>query len=125
MALRFFRQTATIDLSETHAAADGGIHIAALGGIWMLAVFGFAGLSFRDDGLEIDPRLPAGWDSLAFRVQWRGRRLRFSIDQAQQTVESTLEAGEPMTLTIGGEARLLGPAASLVASTRRAGVPAC
>jgi trehalose/maltose hydrolase-like predicted phosphorylase len=125
MALRFFRQTAAIDLSETHPTADGGIHIAALGGIWMLAVFGFAGLSFRDGGIAIDPRLPPGWESLAFRVQWRGRRLRFSIDQAKRTVESTLEAGEPMTLTIGGEARLLGSAASLVASTRRAGVPAC
>jgi trehalose/maltose hydrolase-like predicted phosphorylase len=122
MALRFFRQTAAIDLSETHAAADGGIHIAALGGIWMLAVFGFAGLSFRDGGIEIDPRLPADWDSLAFRVQWRGRRLRFSIDQAKQTIESTLEAGEPMTLTIAGKRRLLGSVATLVTSTKRAGI---
>src|SRR5664279_4862993 len=38
MALRYFRQTAAIDLADTHAAIDGGVHIAALGGIWMLAV---------------------------------------------------------------------------------------
>ncbi len=117
MALRFFRQTAAIDLAETHAGADGGIHIAALGGIWMLAVFGFGGLSFGDDGIAIDPRLPVGWGSLAFRVQWRGRRLRFSIDRAEQTVEATLEAGEPMTLTMCGEPRLLGSDARLVVST--------
>jgi trehalose/maltose hydrolase-like predicted phosphorylase len=125
MALRFFRQTAAIDLSETQASADGGIHIAALGGMWMLAVFGFAGLSFGDGGIAIDPRLPPGWDSLVFRVQWRGRRLRFRIDQSKQAVEATLEAGEPMTVTVAGEPGLLGSAASLVASTRSAGVPAC
>jgi trehalose/maltose hydrolase-like predicted phosphorylase len=117
MALRFFRQTAAIDLADTHATADGGVHIAALGGLWMLAVFGFAGLSFGDDGIAIDPRLPAGWDSLVFRVQWRGRRLRLSIDQVKRTVESTLEEGEPMTLTIGGERRQLDSAATLVTST--------
>ncbi|MDQ2765115.1 MAG: glycoside hydrolase family 65 protein, partial [Pseudomonadota bacterium] len=57
-------QTAAIDLAETRVAADGSIHVAALGGIWMLGVFGFAGLSLRDDGIAIDPRLPAGWRSL-------------------------------------------------------------
>ena len=72
MALRFFRQTAAIDLADTHAATDGGVHIAALGGIWMLAVFGFAGVSFRNDDLTIDPRLPAGWRRLTFRFNGAG-----------------------------------------------------
>jgi trehalose/maltose hydrolase-like predicted phosphorylase len=124
MALRLFRQTAAIDLADTQTGADGGIHIAALGGLWMLAVFGFAGLSFGDDGMEIDPRLPPGWDSLAFRVQWRGRRLRLTIDQRKPAVEATLEEGEPMTLIIGGERRRLGSAATIVASTTRAGMEA-
>jgi hypothetical protein len=47
MALRYFRQTAAIDLADTHVAIDGGVHIAALGGVWLTAVFGFAGLSLR------------------------------------------------------------------------------
>ncbi len=73
MALRFFQQTAEIDLGDTHLGSGGGVHIAAQGGIWMLAVFGFAGLSLRDDGIAIDPNLPTAWDSLAFGVQWRQR----------------------------------------------------
>ncbi len=44
MALRYFRETAATDLADTHAAIDGGVHIAAQGGIWLTAVFGFAGL---------------------------------------------------------------------------------
>ena len=91
MALRYFRQTAAIDLADTHVAIDGGVHIAALGGIWLTAVFGFAGLSLQSDGVAIDPQLPASWRSLGFGLQWRGRRLKIRIDQAKQCLEATLE----------------------------------
>jgi trehalose/maltose hydrolase-like predicted phosphorylase len=104
MALRYFRQTAAIDLTDTHVASDGGVHIAALGGMWMLAVFGFGGVSLRDNAIAIDPQLPAAWRSLVFKIQWRHRHLRIRIDQDKQVVEATLEAGEPMTLVVGGEA---------------------
>jgi trehalose/maltose hydrolase-like predicted phosphorylase len=87
MALRYFQQTAAIDLADTHVAIDGGIHIAALGGIWMTAVLGFAGVSLRHDGIALDPQLPPNWRSLAFGVQWRGRSLKIRIDQAKQIVE--------------------------------------
>ena len=114
MALRFFRQTAAIDLADTHAATDGGVHIAALGGLWMLAVFGFAGLSWRDDGLAIDPQLPKEWRSLKFRVQWRQRSLVLSLDPGQQTVEAIVEAGEPMVLFVGGRPNQISSAATAV-----------
>ncbi len=118
MALRFFRRTEAIDLADTHAATDGGVHIAALGGIWMLAVFGFAGLSLSNDGLAIDPRLPAGWHCLTFRVQWRGRSLRISVDPGKQTVEAIVEAGEPMALFVGGEPNQISSDATLVIPIR-------
>ncbi len=107
MAMRFFQQTATIDLGDARGPSDEGVHIAALGGIWMLAVFGFAGLSVRDEGLALEPRLPEGWESLAFRVQWRGREVHFRIDQGGSAVAATLEAGEPMTLVLAGQSREL------------------
>ncbi len=102
MALRYFRQTAAIDLADTHVAIDGGVHIAALGGVWLTAVFGFAGLSLRSDGVAINPQLPKGWSSLGFGCQWRGRRLKIRIDQSKQCLEATLEKGEPMTLVVSG-----------------------
>ena len=83
-------------------AIDGGIHIAAFGGVWLTAVFDFVGLSLRNDGVTIDPLLPVGWSSLGFGLQWRGRRLKMRIDQAKQCLEATLEKGEPMTLVVSG-----------------------
>jgi trehalose/maltose hydrolase-like predicted phosphorylase len=106
-ALRHFQRTAAIDLADTHATSDDGVHIAALGGIWQMAVLGFAGLSLRRDGVELHPQLPATWQSLGFQVQWRGRRLKIRIDQVKQCVEATLEAGEPIKLVISGDAHEL------------------
>jgi trehalose/maltose hydrolase-like predicted phosphorylase len=107
LALSFFHQTAAIDLANTHVAIDGGIHIAALGGIWLIAVFGFAGLSIRSDGLAIDPQLPSLWKSLAFGVQWHGRQLKLRIDGVQKMIEAILESGEPMALTVHGASHVI------------------
>ena len=114
MALDYFHRTGAIDLSDTKAAIGGGIHIAAQGGLWMLSVFGFAGLSLRSDGIAFTPHLPASWSSLSFSVQWRGRRLSVTLDQVNQQLEASLEVGEPMILTIGGRPYLLGSEAPLI-----------
>ena len=103
MALRFFRQTAAIDLADTHVAIAGGVHIAALGGIWMMAMLGFAGLSLEGDAIGFNPQLPAAWHSIGFRVQWRGRHLAIRIDQRKRLLEAVLEAGEPMTILVAGK----------------------
>lgn len=112
-ALRYFRQTAAIDLADTHVEADGGVHIAALGGTWMLAVLGFGGVSSRNEGLAINPRLPADWRSLAFKVQWRGRCVGIRVDQDKQSLEATLESGELMTIAVGDTRHDLHPQSPL------------
>jgi kojibiose phosphorylase len=73
MAQKYFRQAAGIDLSDNRGDAAGGVHAAALGGLWQAAVFGFAGLRLGDDGPQLDPKLPPGWRELAFRIRWRGK----------------------------------------------------
>jgi trehalose/maltose hydrolase-like predicted phosphorylase len=103
LAMRFFRQTSATDLAETHAAIDGGVHIAALGGLWMIAVPGFAGLAVDEAGLSFDPKLPDGWDSLAFSVQWQGRHVSVSIDSRKTTLAAILTSGHPMIIMLGGE----------------------
>jgi len=107
MALRYFQQTAAIDLADTHVAIAGGVHIAALGGIWLTAVFGFAGLSLRDDGIAVNPQLPPSWRSFGFSVQWRRHRLKIRIDQNKNLLEATLEAGDRMTLAVNGKPHAL------------------
>jgi trehalose/maltose hydrolase-like predicted phosphorylase len=102
LALRYFREAASIDLADDAAISAGGIHIATLGGLWQAAVFGFAGVSLLDDAIALDPQLPNQWNSLGFRLQWRGRQLRVRIEQERNLLSATLEDGEPMNLIVAG-----------------------
>ena len=103
-AMDYFRLTSAIDLEDNHAAIDGGVHIAALGGIWSMVIFGFAGLSLHADHLALNPHIPAAWQSLCFGLQWRGRHLKMKIARATGSLEVTLDVGEPMTVVVSGKA---------------------
>jgi trehalose/maltose hydrolase-like predicted phosphorylase len=102
LALRYFQEAVAIDLADTHTAIAGGLHMAALGGTWMTAVFGFAGLSLQSDEIALDPKLPPSWQSLGFGIAWRGRRLRIRIDAAASDLQATLETGEATALWVQG-----------------------
>ncbi len=86
LAERYFRQTAEIDLANNMGNAAGGVHLAALGGLWQAAVFGFAGLELRPEGPVLEPRLPRRWRGMRFSVEWRGARAEFSIPGEPATV---------------------------------------
>lgn len=109
LALRYLRETAAIDLSENAADSAGGVHIAALGGLWQAVMRGFVGLSLAGDAPSLAPRLPPHWRSLAFRLCWRGRLVRIRITQGGQEVAAVLEAGAAMTLRVHGSERTLAP----------------
>jgi kojibiose phosphorylase len=108
-ALAHFRATATVDLLTTaHAVVGGtfigGIHTAACGGAYQLAVTGFGGLDVADDGtLTIDPALPAEWSSISYPVTFRGRHLRVTATHDDGDV--ALVDGDPIDVTIRGERR--------------------
>jgi trehalose/maltose hydrolase-like predicted phosphorylase len=104
-AERFFHQAGAIDLDDSMGNAAGGVHIAALGGLWQVAVFGFGGLSFERDGLRFAPILPETWTALRFGIRWRGRHARCAIirqpGQEELSVTVTLVSGRPLPVFIG------------------------
>lgn len=110
-AVAHFRATATVDLLTTaHAVVGGtfigGIHTAACGGAYQLAVTGFGGLDVADDGtMTIDPALPGEWTRLSYPVTFRGRRLRVTVTHDE--VDVSLLDGDPLRVTIQGEQQLV------------------
>jgi len=116
LAERYFRETAATDLEDTTTGIAGGVRIAALGGLWQAAVIGFAGLGLVDDGLKLEPRVPSGWTTLAFRVQWRGRQVEIRLDGAARSLTATLEMGEPLRLYLGSQDHTLEPGHPWLAS---------
>ena len=113
LATRYFQETAATDLADISDGSAGGVHIAALGGLWQAAVFGFGGLSLRADALGLDPRLPPAWRTLGFHTHWRGRLVRIRIDQAADEISADLVTGEPMPLVLRGQRHTLQPDGTL------------
>jgi len=105
LGLHYFRKTAAIDLNDSFANGGGGLHMAALAGLWQTAVFGFAGLEVEDEdeGLTFRPALPAGWQRLAFRTRWRDRRLQVEVSHFLLKVR--LLGGKPLLVRCGSRAR--------------------
>jgi trehalose/maltose hydrolase-like predicted phosphorylase len=113
MALRYLRETAALDLDPDPNSA-GGIRIAGLGGLWQAVVLGFGGVELAGERLRIDPRLPPQWQSLSFRVCWRGRRV--SVRVAARMAEAELVSGGAMEVTIAGVTQQLKPGTKLEVS---------
>ncbi len=110
LAERYFRQTAEIDLADMMGNAAGGVHIAALGGLWQAAVLGIAGMRLVEDGLAFDPHLLPGWDGLSFVIRWRGRTASVSVGGDPHGIEVGTEGEGPMTVAlIDGPSRMIDP----------------
>ncbi|HEY3447200.1 MAG TPA: glycosyl hydrolase family 65 protein [Myxococcales bacterium] len=117
-ALRYFKQAGEIDLANNMGNAAGGVHAAALGGLWQAAVFGFGGVVVRGSGaLAVQPHVPAAWRALRFPLTFRGTRLKVSA--GPDSVEVRCESGGPIPLELmGHDVRELRAGQSLAAGLR-------
>ncbi len=91
-AYTYFMKTATVDLtgkSKQYVGTlyIGGTHPAANGGAWLSAVFGFAGLRIGEQGLRLEPSLPAGWTRMAFNVEFRGETYAIDVTPDQARIQ--------------------------------------
>ena len=79
VAFDYFVDALFVDLADRHGNTVDGLHVASAGGVWCALVNGFGGMRDHDGRLSFDPRLPDGWESLTFRVTWRGTRVRATL----------------------------------------------
>jgi kojibiose phosphorylase len=86
LAYEHFIRAARVDLDDIRGNADDGIHAASAGGLWQAVVFGFAGLIVRDGRPSIDPRLPAHWQGVSFKFQYRGETYRVDIKPGESSL---------------------------------------
>lgn len=103
-AREFFHEALYCDLANLHANSADGIHIASAGGVWAALVNGFAGMRQYDDGLHFDPRLPVGWETLGFPLQWRGHLLQVEVSPEAISFTSRSEDAEAVGMHVRGQA---------------------
>jgi len=79
-ALHHFLPSAESDFAPgAEMESESGVHAACMGGTWLAAITGFAGVWTRGDMLEINPHLPAQWKRLAFSLAWHGVTVEVEI----------------------------------------------
>ena len=101
LAMRYFRQAAEIDLANNMGNAAGGVHMAALGGLWQAAVMGFGGVQMDAEGLRVTPHLPEAWRTLSFRVHWRCRTATITVRQSPPELRVAVESGDAIPVSTG------------------------
>ena len=103
-AVEMYLRTARLDLDDYNREVAEGCHVTSMAGSWLSVVEGFGGMRVRDGVLSFDPRLPGGWESLAFKVNFRGRVL--TVKATPAAVEVTNE-GDPLEVEVHGMRRLV------------------
>ena len=79
-AYQFFLASVRIDLDDLYGNTPDGMHAACLGGVWQIIVHGFGGVRVHRGGiLSFNPRLPAAWGSLKFKVKWKGTEMKIAV----------------------------------------------
>ena len=94
-----------MDLDDYNNEVDEGLHITSMAGTWLAVVEGFGGFRVIDGIPCFDGMLPAQWEGLCFKLQFRGRELSVSMDAKGTTVH--LLEGLPLEIDIGGERQRL------------------
>ncbi|WP_405578464.1 glycoside hydrolase family 65 protein [Streptomyces sp. NBC_01190] len=95
LAHDYLGESALMDLEDLENNSRDGLHIAALAGTWTALVAGLGGMRLFDrDSIRFAPRLPDALSRIAFRLIFRGRRLRVEVTRTAATY--TLAEGEPL-----------------------------
>jgi kojibiose phosphorylase len=110
-AVQFWQQSCGIDLG---GGAAEGIHIAAAGINWQMAVLGFGGLhtAMNAEVLTLTPSLPPQWSRLAFPIVWKGQAAW--IDHRSGETGVTNRSPSPLRISIGGQELTIQPNATHV-----------
>ncbi|ACL70205.1 glycoside hydrolase family 65 protein [Halothermothrix orenii] len=80
-AYNYFMQTARLDLDDYNKNAYQGVHTACMAGTWLALVQGFAGMRNYNGELHFSPCLPEKWDGYEFKVKFRGRQLKITVNE--------------------------------------------
>ncbi len=71
-AYELYLRTSRLDLDDYNKEVHEGLHITSMAGTWLSIVEGFGGMRVKDSELHFCPRLPKHWESLTFKINFRG-----------------------------------------------------
>ncbi|MBD2098587.1 glycoside hydrolase family 65 protein [Trichocoleus sp. FACHB-591] len=100
-ATEYAKYAVLMDLGDVAGNVKDGCHIAAMGGTWMVAVYGFAGMRDYNGHLSFHPKLPELVKRLRFPLTIQGQRLE--VDIQETTATYLLQRGTQLAISHQGK----------------------
>ncbi|MGV3561406.1 glycoside hydrolase family 65 protein [Larkinella arboricola] len=106
-AYEMYLRTARLDLDDYNNDTEDGCHITSMAGSWLAVVKGFGGMRIRNDQVVLNPYCPDNWESLAFKIRFRGALLEVKVTQTDVTVQNF--SGKPVEILLFNETVSVAP----------------
>ena len=100
-AYEFYLRTSRLDLDDYNHEVEEGLHITSMAGTWMSIVEGFGGMRVLNNTLSFSPKIPKGWKSYSFKVNFRNRVITINVTQNRTHFE--LEGKNEISILVNGE----------------------
>ncbi|MRN53115.1 glycoside hydrolase family 65 protein [Paenibacillus monticola] len=97
-AYEMYLRTSRLDLDNYNNDTEDGCHSTSMAGTWMSIVHGFGGFRVLDGRVVLKPSNPGHWTSYAFKIMFRGSRLKVNVTDLEVTVTNETEV--PASITI-------------------------
>jgi len=85
-AYEMYLRTARLDLDDYNNDTEDGLHITSMAGTWLSVVKGMGGMRVKNGELYFSPFLPPNWQSIGFKIQFRGATIQVKLTQEGTTI---------------------------------------
>ncbi|GAB7256880.1 glycoside hydrolase family 65 protein [Polaribacter sp. OB-PA-B3] len=106
-AYEFYLRTSRLDLDDYNHEVEEGLHITSMAGTWMSIVEGFGGMRIVNNTLSFTPRIPEGWKSYSFKVNFRNQVITVNVSQDGTSFE--LNGKQEINILVNGEKVVVSP----------------
>ncbi|PQJ72573.1 glycoside hydrolase family 65 protein [Polaribacter butkevichii] len=106
-AYTFYLRTSRLDLDDYNHEVEEGLHITSMAGTWMSIVEGFGGMRVHNNTLSFSPKIPKGWKTYSFKVNFRHQVI--TVNVSQKGTEFTLEGKQAIEILVDGKQVTVSP----------------
>ena len=85
-AYQMYLRTARLDLDDYNNDTEDGLHITSMAGTWLSVVKGMGGMRIKNGQIHFSPFLPKAWESISFKIQFRGATIQVKISEEETTI---------------------------------------
>ncbi len=106
-AYTFYLRTSRLDLDDYNHEVEEGLHITSMAGTWMSIVEGFGGMRIVNNTLSFSPKIPKGWQSYSFKVNFRNHVITVKV--AQNGTHFELNGKDNLDILVNNEKLSVSP----------------